>query len=607
MTGGPRQKRCSARRCCSGVHRCEAGSRKWPYKYSIESEVSYDMSSRNQAGGVAPFQVDGAAKPDEGFPRRRFLALGGGALATIAGGSLLSACSGSASDGATKKASDTLTVGVFQEPDTLDPNATGLALSSLIASAIFDPLVWWLPAADGKKEFSPGLASSYEVSADAKTYTFKLRQDVMFHDGTKFNAEAVKATLEHITDPATKSRSALGSLGPYKETKVVDEYTAQVIFSEPNAAFVHEMTTVIFGISSPTALKKYGPTGFGNNPVGTGPFKFVSYATQDRVSLVRNPDYMWGPAAFGSPGPAKLSSLTFRILPDTNTRYSALRAGQVDMAMNLEPTKIEAVKKSASLTHINAPSTGQPYGYPINVDKAPTNELPVRQAILYAVDQDKMNQTVLAGAYEPAHNVLTPTTPGYSKDAASLYPYNPEKAKSLLEDAGWKAGPDGARAKGGTPLHLDILIQTSNGFELPTQYIVNQLKAVGFSATTTAQPFLTAAASYNKGVQNLSAIFYYDVDPYLLHGLTACNAIAAGFNWGHYCDPTVDNAIIQANSTVDEASRTAQYEKVTNTLMQNATFLPLYNVSGVFSAVKNLSGLHFGATGYALFHTAQLT
>jgi peptide/nickel transport system substrate-binding protein len=541
----------------------------------------------------------------QSLSRRRFMAVGGAALATVAGGSLLAACGKSGS--ASTQASDALTVGVYQEPDTLDPNATGLALSSLIASAIFDPLMWWLPTASGGNEYVPGLATGYTVSPDAKVYTFKLRQDVTFHDGTKFNADAVKATFEHITDPATKSRSALGSLGSYKETRTPDQYTAQVVFNEPNAAFAHEMTTILFGMSSPTALKKYGPNGFGNNPVGTGPFKFVSYATQDHISLVNNPDYKWGPSTFGPAGPAKLRSLTFKILSDTNTRYSALRAGQLGMAMNLDPNNIQAIKKSSSFTHYNVPSTGQPYGYPLNVSKAPTNELAVRQAILHAVDQDKMNQTVLSGAYEAAHDLLTPTTPGYGKASSSLYPYDPEKAKSLLDGAGWQVGSGGVRTKNGKPLHLDILIQSSNGFDLPTQYIVNELQAVGFSANISAQPFLTAAASYNKGVQNLAAIFYYDVDPYFLHGLTGCNAIESGFNWGHYCQPAVDSAIVHANSVVDAAARNRELEDIATKLMEDATFLPLYNVSGVYSAVKNLTGLHFGVTGYALFHTAQLT
>jgi peptide/nickel transport system substrate-binding protein len=529
---------------------------------------------------------------------------GGAAIGAFGAGSLLAACSSTSTTKPASGPSDTLTVGVYQEPDTLDPGATGLAMSSMIASAIFDPLVWWLPTASGGKKFYPGLATSWQVSPDATTYTFKLRQDVDFHDGTHFDAAAVKATFDHIVDPATKSRSAAGSLGPYKQTNVIDQYTAQVVFTAPNAAFLHEMTSVIFGMASPAALKKYGPTGFGSHPVGTGPFKFQEYVTQSHVTVVRNPGYKWGPAAFGTPGPAKLKNLSFNILLDTTTRYNALQAGQVQMAMNLAPQDIQTVRNTSGFTHYNVPSTGQPYGYPINVTKGPTDDIRVRQAILHAVDQDTLNKTILSGAYEAAHNVLTPSTPGYNKADDSMYTYDPAKAKSLLDQAGWTGS--GTRTKGGQPLELEILIQSSNGFDLPTQFVVGQLKAVGISAKTTSEPFLTAAASYNKGVQNLSAIFYYDIDPYLLNTLVTTNQIKTGFNWAHYSNPAVDAAIAKANTVANDATRTADYQKITHILMQDAIFLPLWNVSGIYSAVSNLKGLHFGVTGYSLFHTAIL-
>jgi peptide/nickel transport system substrate-binding protein len=537
--------------------------------------------------------------------RRGFLATGGLTVAALAASPLLAACS-SSSGGSPSGPSDALTVGVFQEPDTLDPNATGLALSLFIASQIYDPLMWWLPTGNGGYEFVPGLAESYEVSPDGTAFTFHLRKDVTFHDGTKFDATAVKATFDHIVDPATKSRSAIGPLGPYKETKILDQYTAQVLFKAPNAAFAHEMGTLLFGMTSPTALKKYGPTGIGNHPVGTGPFRFVSYTTQNQVALERNPQYVWGPKIFGMTGPAKLKTLTFKILTDTNARYNALLAGQIQMAMNLDPNNIASVEKNSAFRHLNVPSTGQPYGYPINVSKAPTDELEVRQAILHAVNQDQLVKTVLDGVYQPAHNLLTPTTPGYSEPASGLYPYDPAKAKSLLESAGWKAGSGGVRQKNGKQLHLDILIQSSNGFDLPTQFIANELSNVGFSTTISAQPFLTAAASYNKGVQSLAAIFYYDVDPYFLLSLTGCNSIQSGFNWSHYCQPSSDTALEQVNTVVDQAKRNQDLQSITSKLMEQAIFLPLYNVSGVYSIAKNLTGLHFGPTGYALFHTARL-
>jgi peptide/nickel transport system substrate-binding protein len=201
--------------------------------------------------------------------------------------------------------------------------------------------------------------------------------------------------------------------------------------------------------------------------------------------------------------------------------------------------------------------------------------------------------------------VLTPSTPGYAKANDTMYAYNPAKAKSLLEEAGWVAAADGTRSKGGQKLTLDILIQSANGFDLPTQYVVNALKEVGFTSTTQSQPFTTAAASYNQGVQNLSAIFYYDLDPYLLNTLVSTGQIKSGFNWAHYSNPKIDAAIPEANRTVDTAARTAAYEKITTTLMEAAVFLPLWNVSGVYSGSANLTDVHFGATGYSYYHAAQ--
>jgi peptide/nickel transport system substrate-binding protein len=568
-----------------------------------------DMGSPNEVSWLARAQSPSSSSiMSAALSRRRLFALGGATIGTVGAGYLLAACGGGSSGtAAAPKASKTLTIGVYQEPDSLDPGSTGLVVAEFMLDGIFDPLVWWLPTADGSKQYYPGLATSWKVSADATSYTFKLRQDVEFHDGTHFDANAVKATFDHIVNPATKSRSAIGSLGPYKETKVIDQYTVEVVFSSPNAAFVHEMTTGLFGIVSPAAIKKYGHAGLSAHPVGTGPFTFQEYVTQDHMTVVANPKYKWGPTAFGPTGAPKLKTITFKILTDATARYNALQTGQLQLAMNLNPNDIKSVKSASGLTHYNLPSTGQPYGYPINVTKDPTTDLKVRQAINFAVDQDTLNKTVLQGAYEAAHNVLTPSTPGYDKADDTLYAYNPAKAKSLLDSAGWTAAGNATRTKNGKPLEVEILIQSANGFDLPTQYVVSQLKAVGIAAKTTSQPFVTAAASYNQGVQNLSAIFYYDVDPYLLNNLVNSQNIKAGFNWAHYTDPTVDTGIVKANGTVDEAARTALWQQITHTLMEAAIFLPLWNVSGVFSAASNLKGMHFGVTGYPFFHTASLT
>lgn len=537
------------------------------------------------------------------FSRRRLLGWSGGIAAGIGLAPVLAACG--ADNASSPSSGGTLTMGINATPDTLDPGATGLALTLLISFALFDPLVYWLPDGSGGSAFHPGLAESWKISPDASVYTFNLRKGVTFHDGTKFDAASVKATYDHVVDPKTQSKSGLGALGPYKETKILDDYTVQIVFTEPNASFLHQQAAGNFGISSPTALKKYGPTGFGNNPVGTGPFTFESYQSGSQLTLLKNPKYTWGPPALGA-GPAKLDKLIFRIVTDDSGRYNALQSGQLQIAMNLPPNNISAAQKSGKFQQLMVPSIGTPLGMPINVAKAPTDDPLVREAIMYAVDQDSLVKNVLYGVYAPAHNVLTPITPGYSQAASKTYAYDPAKAAALLDQAGWKVGDGGTRMKGGNKLNLDIILFSGGGLEVPTQFVVSELQKVGFSATTSVQPFATAQASFNSGVHNLGSFGYYGADPYLLNIWVNSDAIKSGFNWSHYNNPAVDKMIAKANTTAADASRNSLYEQVGTKLMKDSMYLPLWDVAGAFTMSPRVKGLHQTLNGYLAFHSASL-
>src|SRR3984957_14594926 len=463
-----------------------------------------------------PSELDALEMRARLVSRRQLFGMGGALAAGLGLAPVLAAC-GTSDSAATSsgpaKSGGTLTMGINGPPDTLDPGATGLALTLMLSMAMFDPLVWGLPDASGSgSQFVPGLAESYSVNADASVYTFKLKHGVTFHDGTKFDATAVKATYDHIVDPATKSKSGLGALGPYKETKILDPYTVQIIFSAPNAGFMHQQAAGNFGIASPAALDKYGPTGFGNNPVGTGPFKFVSYAPGSQLTLAKNAAYTWGPTAL-SAKPPLLDKLIFRIVTDDSGRYNALQSGQLQIAMNLPPNDIAAAQKSGRFKQLTVESIGTPLGMPINVAKPPTDDPLVRQAIMYAVNQEVLVKQVLFGVDTPAHTVLTPITPGYSKSSGDLYSYDPAKANALLDQAGWKMGAGGVRTKNGQKLALDIILFADSGLETPTEVVVSELNKVGFTASTTVQPFATAQATYNSGVHNLGAFGYYGTDP----------------------------------------------------------------------------------------------
>jgi peptide/nickel transport system substrate-binding protein len=530
--------------------------------------------------------------------RRAFL----GGAATLGAYGALSGVLAGCSAGSSPSSSGTkaLETGVFQNPDSLDPGQTGLVSVAQMLGAMFDVLIWKFP---NDPNYYPGLANSYSVSADAKTYTFKLKTNVTFHDGTPFNAAAVKASFDHIVDPATKSLSAIGALGPYVETRVLDTYTAQVVFSAPNAAFVNEMTQSTLAISSPTALKKYGSS-YDTHPVGTGPFVFQQFLNDNKVVVTRYPHYNWGPAPLGGAGPALLDQITFRILPDPSSQYDALTTSEIQIAQNLNPGDVNSAV-SAGKKKLTALSSGMPYCIMINAQKSPTNDLAVRQAIEYSINTKSIISTLFQGLYTPATSVLTPVTAGYSADQ-DLWSYNPSKAAQLLDSAGWKMGSNGVRAKGGQSLSLQFINIANFGFDGISQLMQAQLKAVGIESTITDQAFPSVATTYNQGKQNLADWFYYDVDPYLFNTVFNSANIKGGFNWEHYDNPAINAQIAAANEDTNDASRTAKYQAIALTLAQSATIIPIYNLESIVVTQPNVSGIKFDLTAQPLYHRATV-
>lgn len=537
--------------------------------------------------------------------RRRFLkaagALGGVALSGSALAAFLEACATSSSSSSSSNTNATVTMAVFQEPDTLDPSASGLITVGTISHCIFDTLIWDLPG-HGDNPFYAGLATSWEAAPDATSYTFKLRKDVKFHDGTPFNAQAVKFTFDHIVDPNTKSKSSVGALGPYQETQVVDDYTVKVVFKTANAAFMNEVAT--FAMVSPAAVQKFGAD-FGHNPVGTGPFKFKEYVVGQHVTVERNPDYNWGPAPLRT-GPPQIKTIIFRILADPGTRFNALQTGEIQLAPNINPQDIQTIKSDSRYKVYNVASTGMPWNIMINATKAPTNDPLVRQALEYATDQATIIKTLYFGLYTAADSVYTPLTPGYDPATQAIYKYDKTKAGQLLDQAGWTMGSNGTRQKNGQAMKLSFINISGFGFDGISQLMQSQFKDVGIAVDITDQSFPAVGDAYNRGDHHLADFFYYDVDPYFTRALFGGDQIAHGFNWEHYDNPDLTAMIDKANATADNNARTALYKQVGQTIMQAAVIIPIYNSSGLFVGTSSLKGLAFTVNAFVLFHAASM-
>lgn len=526
---------------------------------------------------------------DKDVSRRRLLQImsGGAGVAVFGGGvSLLSAC-GSKSGGSSGS-SGQLAIGLFAEPDSLDPATMRLIPSYQVTSSIYDQLLWKL-AGQSANEFLPGLATSYTVSPDGKTYTFKLRKGVTFHDGTPFNASAVKATFDRIVAPATKSISAKAVLGPYQSSTVIDDYTVQVSFTAPNGGFLNNVASPLLAIVSPTAAQKQGSL-FGRHPVGTGPFKFSSWIAGQSIQLVRNEKYTWGPDSAGLKGPARLGQVTFRIVSSSPSQADALQTGALQVAQGLDiPDAVRLTKAGFHQRVVGA--AGMPFGFMLNVKKAPTNDLRVRQAIQYATNAPAINSTVFSGVYQGANTVLTSETFGYSKTVS--YSYQPDRAASLLDQAGWTMGSGGVRKKNGTPLHLSWLLSTGFGFQDAAELMSAQLQKAGITSQITQQAAPEVFANIEAGVMNVSSIYDYAADPYVLNTLFSCAQVGDGPNYAHFCSPEIDTQIAAANRTVDASARAAAYETVEDELMQQAMFVPIYSLAAVFVTAKSVSGITY--------------
>lgn len=548
------------------------------------------------------------------MPRpRRFIAL---AVALIA--VLVSACSGQPSSApaapstpaqapaaatpAQPKPGGQLTLGIRQEPSSLDPQGSANTSSQRALAHLYDSLIFMTN--DG--QFKPWLATKWEISPDGKVYTFTLREGVKFHDGTPFTAEAVKVTMDRIFDPETGSTSAKSAIGPYDKTEVVDPKTVKIHLKTPYSPLLNSLSQSFFGIVSPEAVKKSGNKNFGKAPVGTGPFKFEKMVPQDHIALVKNPDYNWPPeGVFKHTGPAYLDRIIIKTIPENQTRLTTLQNGEANVIEPVPEQDVESLAKDKNLYVMSKVYPGAGRIMFLNTQKFPTDDVAVRRAILQAVDTSALVKTLFSGQHEVGRGPLTPSTMGYNKKFETTYTFDVEKSKQTLEAAGWRAGADGIRAKDGKKLELVFYNIANAGQDGPAEFVQAQLRQVGIQVTIKS---LARAAWYegiNKGEHNLVALIFFYNEPDVLRLIYHSKNIP--FNWSHLKDTEMDKQLEAAYQENDQAKRVAMYEQIQQKIMDHANVLPLFYEKNILGVSKKLQGIVFDPTAYPLFYDAYLT
>jgi len=508
--------------------------------------------------------------------RRRFLST----VALGAGGAILAPQTARAA----ARPGGTLICGWEAEPGAFDNDIDRGAVTRTLLHNIYDRLVDRDMTVKANQPLVGNLATSWQVSPDARTYTFKLRQGVKFHDGTPFDAEAVKFNIDRDSDPSHKyySKAGAGSLklgyGGLDSVTVVDKYTLRIVHKEPFADFLPVLAFGTYSIASPAAIQRYGNDDYPNHPVGTGPFKYAGREKGVKVTFERNPDY-WA-------GAPVLDSFIVHPLPEAVTRVTALQTGEVDWINAVNPDSMAAVKSNANLV-LDLAQLPNTWGYIPNHKYPPTTKRPLRQAMSWAIDRETLARDVMKGLASPAKGTHAPGTPGYDPNITG-YGYDPAKARQLLAAAGFPNG-----------LPLEVWIPAGGagspfGIQM-NEFIQQNFKAVGINATFSQQEFQTFQNNMANGIQrnvnalqvgfsvdefvNLQRMFRSDLQP--PNGNT---------NPGWYGNASVDRQLKRALGTTNDAQRRQLYFQIEQTVVDDAAWVFVVNQKAARAWNKKVKG-----------------
>lgn len=484
-----------------------------------------------------------------------------------------------------------LVYGLTLTPSGIDPHVNASSELGIPLTSVYDTLVYQDPETG---DFVPGLAKEWEISEGGKVYTFHLREDVEFHDGTPFDAEAVCFNLDRITSPELESQKARFMLGPYEGTEVVDQYTARIVLSEPFAPLLDALSQVYLGMASPTAIEKWGDE-YQLHQVGTGPFEFAEYAPGDHLLLQRNPDYAWGPSVFQHKT-AQLEEVEFRFFTDPSTRSPALETGEADVMGEIPPQDAARLEENPGFRIESVPIPGVSLMLFMNTTRSPMEDIRVREALLYGTDREAIISSVFRNTSPVAYGPLTAVTAGYDPTVQQYYPHDPEHAVSLLEEAGWTdSDGDGTRDKDGEPLMLDLYLMGWGYMPEIGQLVEAQWADLGIGVESQVVSYPEALAVAGKGEHHIMPFTLSSSDPDILRKFFHSEAT---FNWAKVEDPKLDSWLEEGARVLDWQHRYELYSRVQQRVMDQALVIPIrdyVNLNGVSSKVQ---GLRYDAQGW---------
>ncbi|MET0238991.1 MAG: ABC transporter substrate-binding protein [Sphingobium sp.] len=542
--------------------------------------------------------------------RRGFLYLlgGGVAVAGAAGWAFLREGAGSTSSSAQAAAGPPRKGGhlifAFDGAATsrfgFDPHHSGFAPHNRIMRSIYDNLTVLHP--DGS--VGPWLATGWEVSPDGKTYIFKLRQGVKFHDGTPFDAAAVKGNFDRLADPenALYSRTDIGA---YAGGRVIDPQTVEIGLKEPFSPLLRNLSMTKLAMVSPTAAAKGGKI-FAQNPVGTGPFRFTGLTQGTEIRLERNPDYAWAPEAAGRQGVAWLDQLTFRNVPEEATRVAVIRSGQANGCDLVPPQNIVPFREDPDLTLIEKELLETNYSIGLNVAKAPWDDVDIRRAVRQSIDVDAIVKTVYFGTFARAWSSLSPSMyASAEKELTGSWKPDVDAAARTFDAKGWRRGGDGIRTKDGKRLTISFIDSQGNREKRldVIQLVRRQLARNGIELLIDSTPAGSLIDKMQNNQFDMSGGASFHADPDMLrhaYDPAARTAIAAS----RIEDDEIIAWLREAARESDGDKRVALYHQVQRKIVDQAYAIPIYVLLYNVVTAGNTHGVTLDAHGFPSFYNA---
>ncbi len=498
------------------------------------------------------------------------------AAATIAGSLGLAACGGGSGGGSTTESgvggtapATTADAGSAPKPGgtlrwrsssdegCVDPAQVQLRPFVAYARQMVDSLTF--QNEDG--EIKPWLATDWTINDDATEFTFTIRDDVTFSDGTKLTPEIVKQNLDSLAKMGPEAPLPAATLVGYKGTTVSGDQVT-VSFEEPSASFLQGTSQPALGMLSPATLRKSLDERCDGQIVGTGPFTFDSYTRNGSLSFKRRDGYAWAPESFKNRGNAYLDEIRVQFVPDGAVAVGMLQSGQVDYLNDI--VTVDAGRLIEADTPIaEAIQPGFNTGLFTNVKSGPLSDVRVRQAVNLALNRDDLVKAGLSPIDTAAPGILSPKNPGF-KDLSSMLVQDVEEAKRLLTEAGWVPGPDGVRRKDGKELDLQLIYYTPPlaPYRPMLELVQQQLAEVGVKVTLAPQTVAQAFENERK--------FNFDLS---LNARTRCDPDVLA-DWFAGYSPELDELFAQIEAEPDMDKRNEIAGRAQEYAMENVYQVP---------------------------------